>query len=266
MENSRFLECLEADYRRIREVVPGHLDERVPTCPDWTVADLTRHVGQVYLHKVECMREGAERESEWPPAGLKDEEPVALLDRAYADLVRELTTRNPSDRGGTWYAPDPTVGFWFRRMAQETVIHRIDAELGGGARISSIPADLAIDGVDELLKVFVAYSVTEWGDYFTEALAGSPGRTHKVRITATTDSPSVTWLVKTSPGDFTVDGGPGEAVNDESAADVTVSGTPADVLRWAWNRGTPGEPGRVTINGDAGALAEFFRCVVIATQ
>ena len=48
--------------------------------------------------------------------------------------------------------------------------------------------------------------------------------------------------------------------------DVTVSGTPTDMLRWAWNRETPGEPSRVTVGGDADALAEFRRCVVIATQ
>jgi hypothetical protein len=41
---------------------------------------------------------------------------------------------------------------------------------------------------------------------------------------------------------------------------------PTDVLRWAWNRETPGAPSRVTIGGDANALAEFRRCVVIATQ
>ena len=99
MDNSRFLACLEADYRRLREVAGGHLGARVPTCPDWTVADLTRHVGQVYLHKVECMRTGDEVETDWPPAGLQDEEPVALLDRSYAALVRELTTRDPSDPG-----------------------------------------------------------------------------------------------------------------------------------------------------------------------
>jgi uncharacterized protein (TIGR03083 family) len=265
MENSRFLACLEADYRRMREVVPGHLEARVPTCPDWTVADLTRHVGQVYLHKVECIRDGGERETDWPPAGLKDEEPVALLDRAYADLVHELTTRDPAAPGGTWYTPDPTVGFWFRRMAQESVIHRIDAELATGATIAPVPDDLSVDGVDELLKVFVAYSVEAWGDYFTEALADSPGRRYKFQA-ATAGGPGVTWLVRTSPGHFTVDGGPGERLADEPVPDVTVSGAPADMLRWSWNRETPGEPSRVTVEGSEAALAEFGRCVVIATQ
>ena len=69
-------------------------------------------------------------------------------------------------------------------MAQETVIHRIDAELGTRQPVAPVPADLAVDGIDELLKVFVAYSVTEWGDYFTDILAGSPGRTYTVRATA----------------------------------------------------------------------------------
>jgi uncharacterized protein (TIGR03083 family) len=266
MDNSRFLDCLAADYRRMREVVPGHLDAPVPTCQDWAVADLTRHVAQVYLHKVECMRAGGEVEADWPPAGLRDEEPVALLDRAYGELVAELTTRDPADRGGTWYPLDPTVGFWFRRMAQESVIHRIDAELGAGVPIAPVPHDLAVDGIDELLKVFVAYSVDAWGDYFTEALAGSPGWVYQIRTAATADEPSVTWLVRTSPGHFTVEGGPGEKIAEELVPDVAIGGTPTDVLRWSWNRGTPGEPNRVTVGGSGEALAEFRRCVVIATQ
>jgi uncharacterized protein (TIGR03083 family) len=268
MDNSRYLACLEADYRRMREVAGGHLGARVPTCPDWTVADLTRHVGQVYLHKVECMRTGGEVETDWPPAGLQDEEPVALLDRSYAALVRELTTRDPSDPGGTWYEPDPTVGFWVRRMAQESVIHRIDAELGAGATIAPVPDDLAADGVDELLKVFVAYSFSKWPEDFSEALQDSPGHAFLIRAeaAATAESPSGSWLVKTGPDHLVVEGGQGSSVVDSRAPDVTVSGTPADVLRWAWNRETPGAASLVRVEGNTEALTELRRCVVEATQ
>jgi hypothetical protein len=189
-----------------------------------------------------------------------------LLDRSYSDLVGELTTRNPADRGGTWYALDPTVGFWFRRMAQESVIHRVDAEYAAGAAVFPIPDDLAVDGVDELLRVFVAYSVAAWSDYFEQALAGSPGRTIKFVASATADSPAATWLARTSPGQLTVEGGPDETAAADTPADVTVSGAPADLLLWAWNRQSPGEPSRVTIAGDRDALAEYQRCVVIATQ
>ncbi len=265
MENKRFLECLDADYRRIREVAPGHLEERVPTCPDWTVDDLTWHVGMVYLHKATAMRQGAEPEN-WPPDYDDDASAIALIDDAYGQLTEEFAARDPAERSGTWYGPDQTVGFWIRRMAQETVIHRIDAELGARAQVTPVADDLAADGIDELLKVFVSYGVSQWAEHFTEVLKDSPGRTCLITANATADSPSVSWLVSMSPGRFTVAGGPGEQVSGPVTPDVTVSGTPTDVLRWAWNRENPDEASPVTIDGDADALTEFRRCVVIATQ
>jgi uncharacterized protein (TIGR03083 family) len=254
MEYSRFLDCLGADFVRLRAVVPAEPGAAVPTCPGWTVADLTRHVGEVYLHKTLAMREGAEPEP-WPPAELAAEEPLALLDRAYAGLRAEFASRKPTDPAGSWYAPDQSVGFWIRRMAQETVIHRIDAELGTGQPVAPVPADLAVDGIDELLKVFVAYSVAEWAGYFTEILAGSPGRTFAVR------ADGAAWRVETGPGLFAVADGAGD-----EAADVTVSGPPAAVLRWAWNREGTGEPSAVTVEGAPEAVDELRRCIVTATQ
>src|SRR3984957_16855270 len=258
MENSRFLECLAADYGRIRGVAPGNLDRSVPTCPEWTVADLVRHVGIVYLHKVATMRDGT-FPSPWPPAGLNDEEPVALLDRAYAELIEEFDRHAPEDFSPTWYDPDQTVGFWIRRMAQETVIHRLDAELGADAPIAPIPDDVAIDGIDELLKVFVAYDAKKWPEDYTEALADSPARSSNI---TTTD---VEWLVGTAPAPFTVGAGPGMTVAAHTNTDTTITGTPTAVLRWAWSRETPGEPSGVTIEGYAD-LTEFRRCITTATQ
>jgi uncharacterized protein (TIGR03083 family) len=253
MEFSRYLDCLAADFARLRAVAATDLDAAVPTCPGWSNADLARHVGQVYLHKTLGMRLGGEP-GEWPPKELADEEPLALLDRAYADLRAEFAARSPQDPTGTWYGPDQTVGFWFRRMAQETVIHRIDAELAAGQAIAPVPDDLAVDGIDELLKVFVAFSVSAWSDYFTEALAGSPGRTYAVR------TEGAAWQVRTGPGTFDVMDG------DTGTADATVSGAPAAVLRWAWNRDLAEAPAGVTVEGSADALAELHRCIVIATQ
>jgi uncharacterized protein (TIGR03083 family) len=253
MENTRFLECLAADHARLREVAATDLAAAVPSCPGWSVADLTRHVGQVYLHKVGAMREGVEPE-EWPPEGTEQEEPIALLDRAYAELVGEFATRRPEDPAGGWYTPDQTVGFWIRRMAQETVIHRIDAELGTGQPVAPVPDDLAVDGIDELLKVFVAFSVREWGSYFTDALAASPGRSYTIR------ADGGAWRVRTGPGTFAVDDGA------DGATDVMVSGPPTEVLRWVWNREDPGDPGRVSIEGPPEAVAELKRVIAIGTQ
>jgi uncharacterized protein (TIGR03083 family) len=251
MDYARWLDCLETDFTRLRAVAPTAPGEPVPTCPGWTVADLTHHVGEVYLHKTLAMREGAEPEP-WPPPELADEEPLALLDRAYRALRAEFADRKPEDPAGSWYKPDQTVGFWIRRMAQETVIHRIDAELGTGQPVAPVPDDLAVDGIDELLKVFVAYSVAEWGRYFTGILDGSPGRTYLIR----TDGAA--WRASSGPGRFAVEDGPGDGT-----ADVTVSGAPAAVLRWVWNREGPGG---VTVVGAPEAVGELRRCIVTATQ
>jgi uncharacterized protein (TIGR03083 family) len=224
MDNARFLECLDADFRRMREVAPGHFSARVPSCPDWDVADLVRHVGQVYLHKVEMMRHGAHPEG-WPPEAFRQEEPVGLLTRGYGELRAEFAARKPTDSSKTWYDPDQTVGFWIRRMAQETVIHRIDAELGAGASIAPVSDDLAVDGIDELLKVFVAYAFGKWPEDFTEALKNSPGHTFLIRTETVPGTPGVSWLVKTAPDYLTVEGGPGEGLAGAAAPDVTVSGT-----------------------------------------
>lgn len=253
MEHSRFLDCLASDFARLREVAPAGLGAAVPSCPGWTVADLTRHVGEVYRHKTLAMQEGAEPE-QGPSEAPADEEPLALLDRAYAGLLDEFAARKPEDATGTWYAPDQTVGFWIRRMAQETVIHRIDAELGTGQPVAPVPDDLAIDGIDEVLKVFTEYDVAGWGSYFADVLGGSPGRTYTVRTAG------AAWRVHTGPGKFTVEDGAA------AGADLTVSGPPAAVLRWLWNRETPGEPSEVTVEGDPAAREELRGCLVIATQ
>ncbi|HEX8968702.1 MAG TPA: maleylpyruvate isomerase family mycothiol-dependent enzyme [Chloroflexota bacterium] len=254
MEFSRFLECLATDFERLRAVAPLDQTAAVPSCPGWTVADLTRHVGEVYLHKTLAMREGIEP-SPWPPKELADEEPLALLDRAYAGLRDEFAAHTPADPAGSWYTPDQTVGFWIRRMAQETVIHRIDAELGTRQPVATVPADLAVDGIDELLKVFVAYSVARWSNYFTDILAGSPGRTYAIRTSG------AMWRVRTGPDLFTVEDGAGD-----QAADVTVTGPPEALQRWLWNREGADEPSGVSVEGAPEAVAELRRCIVTATQ
>jgi uncharacterized protein (TIGR03083 family) len=257
---------MAADYGRILEVVPGHLSDGVPTCPRWTVGDLTRHVATVYLHKVAVLRDGRAPEA-WPPAGVDDEEPVGLLERAYGELVGELAARSPLEASETWYGPDQTVGFWVRRMAQETVVHRIDAELGAGAAVAAVADDLAIDGVDELLKVFVAFSMGEWPEDFVEEWpkdsSGAPGGPASRTYGIGTEGAS--WLVSAGAGRFEVEGGPGVSV-DVGGADIVVRGAPGALLRWVWNRESADSGTALAVEGDVDALDDFRQFVVIATQ
>ena len=176
MEASRYLECLAADYGDLRDAASAvELTANVPSCPGWTVADLVRHVAQVYLHKVALMRTG-EEPREWPPPGLAAEAPLARSAGPTARCGREFRTRGPGQPAPTWYEPDQTVAFWIRRMAQETVIHRIDAELAAGLPVTPVPDDLAADGVDEVLKRMLAYGSVSLAGGIRRAGGRAPGR------------------------------------------------------------------------------------------
>jgi uncharacterized protein (TIGR03083 family) len=248
MESSRFLECLAADYQRLRDVAAGSLAEPVPSCPGWTVTDLVRHVAEVYLHKTEAMKRG-----EWPrpwPPDLSQESPVAALDRSYAALTGEFAARKPDEHSVTWFEPERTVGFWIRRMAQETVIHRVDGELGAGASIAPIPADLAIDGVDEVLIRFLAYGTTAWADEFGDDLADCDGRAVRV------DTGGASWVVRLTSAGVQVTTG-----DDDTEA--TVSGQPEAVLLWLWRR--VGDE-RVDFAGDIDLIGKLRQLLGVATQ
>ena len=244
---ARYRECLDADFRRMREVAARDLNARVPSCPDWDVAELVQHTGMVFLHKVFGMQTGGEPE-EWPPPGTKDEEPLALFDRAYAALNAEFDKRDPSEKTGTWYTPDQTVGFWIRRMAQETVIHRADAELALNEHLATIPDDLAIDGVDEVIIVFLSFITTTWAAEIP-ALNDCDGRAVRVE----TDGAS--WTLHLTPTGVTVD--------DANDHDAVVSGSPSDVLLWLWRRA---DDDTVVRQGDEALLTKLRDLLGGSTQ
>lgn len=247
MDEQRFLECLEADYTRLREVASDALDKPVPSCPAWTGGDLVRHVTEVYLHKTETMRRG-EWPRPWPPA--LSGAPLDELDDAYRQLVGELTSRKPTEPALTWYQPDQTVGFWLRRMAQETVIHRLDAELAAGVEHAVIPTDLADDGIDELLVCFLADVAAEAPEELGEHLTECDGRTVQI---ATENGG---WQLQMGPTDIVVERG-------HFDAEAGVSGEAGAVLRWLWRRAGDGA---VRLDGNRWVLGKLRAMLGVATQ
>jgi uncharacterized protein (TIGR03083 family) len=248
MDKLRYLGCLDADYRRLREVAAVALTAPVPSCPEWTGADLVRHVAMVYHHKIETLRTQAAPKS-WPP-DLGDEQPIALLDRTCAELVAELTARDATEPTHTWYQPNQTVGFWARRMAQETVIHRVDGELAAGVEPAPIPTDLAVDGADEVLVCFLSYFSHQEPEEFGDLLAGCDGQAVLV------DAGARSWTVRLAPTGVDVIAGPTDT-------DATVSGSPDAVLLWLWRR--VGDEA-VRIDGDLALAAQLRQLLDPATQ
>jgi uncharacterized protein (TIGR03083 family) len=251
METSRLLECLSCDYTDLLSVATStDLSAQVPSCPDWTVADLVTHVAEVYLHKTEAMRL-QDWPDPWPPQGLEDEPPVPLLQRAYRELTAEFAIRKADDPARTWHEPDQTVRFWIRRMAQETVIHRIDGQLAAGSHVTPVPDDLAVDGVDEVLKLFLAYGATSWPQEYAGAASGHPETTSDKESIVVQAGPA-SWTVALTPRTVTVTDGA------EASARALIAGDPEDVLRWLWGRG-----GEIGVRGDE-EWADYLRRLLAA--
>jgi len=247
MEPDRYLALLAADVASIREVART-ADGRavaVPTCPEWTLDDLVRHVAHAYLN-VAARR--LRLPDDVPPQDLSGEDPVAALDRGHAELLARLKGRDPAESCGGH--PD-TVGFWIRRMAHETAMHRVDAELAVHGRAAPIPPELAVDGIDETLAVFVWQGPRYWPVDWSAHLVDWDGAW--VRL-ATADR---AWRV-------TVDA-EGTQVGPDSGGEPSaeVSGAPDPMLRWLWNRGSAGE---VSARGDGAVLDRLSRLLTAATR
>ena len=238
---------------------PIDLTAAVPSCPGWTVADLTRHVGEVYLHKTAGHARGRRAQ---PVAAERSSRTRSRWHCSTARTPGCSTSSLPANRrirpgpGTPRTRPSASGSDGWRRRRSSTASTPSSAP---ASRSQPVPADLAVDGIDELLKVFVAYSVATWGDYFTAILAGSPGRTYTVR----TDGAA--WRVRTGPGLFAVEDGAGDGT-----ADVTVSGPPTAVLRWVWNRESrrraERRDGRGRPGGGRGAAALHRHCDAVRSH
>lgn len=130
------------------------LDTAVSPCPGWTVADLVWHLTEVHQFWRTMV---AERLTHWDqcprPARPADGELLAAYRTGFAATVEVLTAADPATETWTW-SSDKTAGFVVRRMAQETAVHRWDAEQAAG-RDAPIDAALASDGIDEFLSHFI---------------------------------------------------------------------------------------------------------------
>lgn len=254
METMRYLECLAAEHELLRDAAASvGLDQPVPSCPGWTVGDLVTHVGHVYLHKAAVMRQ-EKWPDPWPPEGLPAD-PLSVLDFGYRDLTAEFASRQPDSPALTWYGPEQTVGFWIRRMAQETVVHRMDAQLAARVPLTPVPDDLGIDGVDEVLERFLGYGSVEWPEEYATLegghLAGDAG-TDAIVVTAG----PVSWTVHPTPKSVTITDGA------DSEARAEVSADPDATLRWLWGRA--GDDA-VTATGDPAWAAYLRRLMASVT-
>ena len=69
-------------------------------------------------------------------------------------LYDELATHQPDEPCDTWFPGDRSYLFWWRRMAHETTIHRMDVTEAYGLRYP-VGDGVAVDGIDEVLTLWL---------------------------------------------------------------------------------------------------------------
>lgn len=250
-----YLEHIRRESARFREVLAGcDPAARVPTCPDWSAADLLWHLVEVqWFWSTAVIDRPAEvdlaRQPERPAAYA---DLLDVFDQWSSALGDALEGVAPSAEAWTW-SDDHTVDFILRRQAHEALIHRLDAELTAGAT-SDLPTDLAADGVHEVLAVMYG-GCPPWGTW-----APLP---HYVRVDCT-DTGHETWVQLglfsgTDPESDT------EILEEEDfhvvdepkdvEPDLVIDGPAGALDAWLWHRGHDGE---LSVAGDRDVHDRFL--------
>lgn len=203
------------------------LDTDVPTCPGWTVQDLVAHQGMVHRWAAGIVRglPGADPDT-WEQEGREVSDPMAWLGHG-ADVLHAALMQAPEDLD-VWFllpnAPRPREA-WARRQCHETTIHAVDAlaaQLGRMPRAveSDIPADIAADGIDEMLTGFARRRHVR--------LRSPEPLTAEIHAEDTGDI----WHVRVSDEPLQV-----ERTTGAGSADAVVHGTATQLYLGLWNRG-----------------------------
>ncbi len=256
-------EAIARFTRHLVEVTdPEQLELPVPTCGDWSVADLVWHLTEVQTFWAWIIenRPATADEFEMPerpvPAALR-----AQLVDANDRLCAALDAAPFDDPTWTWHPEHRTVDFSVRRQTHEALIHCFDAVLATGGPAPDVDALVAADGFDELVTV-MAGGVPDWADY----KAGD--RWLDVKAVDTGDR----WLLEF--GSLTGRAPWGTDYVDEPTIVVVEPGsvaTPTAKLRgaaldldlWAWGRG--GSDG-LTTKGDESVVASLREIIAESTK
>jgi uncharacterized protein (TIGR03083 family) len=226
--------------------LPDSARAEVPGCPGLTLQETLRHVGSVHRVTRLWVRDG-DRPDHWQRSP-SDGDLLGFIRVGLKELLAELRQHDPDAPCGTWWPADQTHGFWRRRMAHETTVHRVDVQAAAGGPVNPIDPELALDGIDELLFLWFGYRLGELG-------ISSPQQ-GAVALSAAQRR----WLAIFERGRSVA-----RRVDEAEArsADAIVSGDPMAVYLWSWGR-LPDQS--VHITGDQDAVAHLWTLLRPATQ
>jgi uncharacterized protein (TIGR03083 family) len=217
MQPGQHLQAIARDAPAVRECARTAPGAPVAACPGWTAMDLAWHVGEVHRFWSTVVADRlADPRGYVEPARPETEGGVLAFNEESERALRQaLAAADPATPVWTWSAQHD-VAFVVRRMAQETAVHRVDAERAVG-RDHRLDADLASDGIDEFLVHFLS-----------DVADGAPELDGSVHVHCTDVAGE--WLV-------TTDADGGYVVRREHAKGAAAVRGPAhDLLMVLWRR------------------------------
>jgi len=251
MDHAAYCTTTANEITRFADLIDGaDLTTAVPTCPGWDLLALTKHLGVVQRWATQMMRDGATERLDFRNVDRnlpEDPSGYAAWLRAGGDaLVTQLRALGPDTAVWTW-GPGHSVGWWARRMAHETIVHRADAALALGATPAIAP-ELAVDGVDEFLENLPAAAAS-----FAPNVAALTGRGETLHLHATDADGE--WLITLTGDGFTWGHG-------HAKGDVAARGAAADLLLLVYGR-VAAEDARFQCFGDTALLDRWRRLSAI---
>lgn len=226
-----------------------HPDAPVQGASGRTVAETIWFLGGQCEDVLTWMGASEQAAGSWEvPNPVSLREVTARFTARLAELLAEFGTRPPEDACPTWWPEEHTVRFWIRRVLHATTVHRVDVQGAAGVDRTGIDVDVALDGIDEALRLWLGY------------------RLHAVGITSTrpcsvgVSTEDAEWLVYADPNRTVVQR---TGADDSVSADALISGDPVLIYLWLWGRLPDRE---ITTAGDQDAIAQLWGLLRLATR
>ncbi|KJS56383.1 maleylpyruvate isomerase family mycothiol-dependent enzyme [Streptomyces rubellomurinus] len=206
------------------------LDVRVPTCPEWTLRDLARHLGSGRPFWAAIVAAGP---ADAPPAEAvaaraavqepqEREALLAWLAASTQELLDTLRESGPDAECWTWWGKSQsprTSGAVARHQLQEIAVHTYDAQVALGAA-QPLPEEVALDGAEDFLVTCCATSSPWPHEPAVVEYHVSEGRSWRVTLSA--DGARIARI----------------AAGEEGAApaDASARGTASELVLWFYGR------------------------------
>ncbi|MFD5764537.1 maleylpyruvate isomerase N-terminal domain-containing protein [Streptomyces sp. NPDC127049] len=219
----------------------------VPTCPGWTLADLTRHLGTVHgwaAHLVTARPATRVRAGELglePPA-----DPSAYPGWFTARAEGFAAAARAADPDAPVWSPgaDPSVRHYPRHVLAETVVHLADAEIALTGTARPLDPRTAADALDHFL------TTAPYVPWIAEPLAHLDRDGAVLRLAAR-DSGAV-WTLVLGGGGFAWSRG-----SDGTEPTASVTADAGELLLLLHRRYTADDP-RFTLTGDRDLLDDWL--------